>query len=461
MFRRGWRTPPQQAEYQNVSMDPDGSNLLIYVLLLFVLILTNAFFAMSEIAVISLNDAKIRKMAASGDKKARILVSLVEKPSDFLATIQVGVTLSGFLASAVAADTFAEYLVLAVERAGWPVPLALARIVSLVVITFLLSYFSLVLGELVPKRIAMKHYERIALAVAVPLRLIYKLEKPFVRMLSASTNAILRLWNIDPNQQTEEVTEEEIRMMIDVGEESGNIEQMEKDMINNIFEFDDRTVEEMMTHRTEIVAVEVGISLDEVVKIAMESGYSRIPVFEDDLDSIMGVLYVKELLRFVSENSHKDFDVSAYMRTPLYVPESTNGRTLLRQFQEKKLQMAVVVDEYGGTSGLVTMEDLLESIVGNIQDEYDDEEDDISQVSDNVFLVEGLTPIEDVLKFFDMQIAEEDDYDTIGGYLVSRLGYIPSEKDHPSVTINGFKFTVLRMDERRVAKIEVVRAEVV
>ena len=450
--------PPKSKTPKNVSMDPDGSSLLIYMLLLLVLILTNAFFAMSEIAVISLNDAKLRKMAATGHKKARILAALVEKPSDFLATIQVGVTLSGFLASAVAADTFAEYLVFAVERAGWPIPPALARIVSLIVITFLLSYFSLVLGELVPKRIAMKHYERIALAVAVPLRLIYRLEKPFVAMLSASTNAILRLWSIDPNQQAEEITEEEIRMMIDVGEESGNIEQTEKDMINNIFEFDDRTVEEMMTHRTEIVAVETGVSLEEVVTIAMESGYSRIPVFEENLDSILGVLYVKELLRFVSGNG-KNFDVSAYMRTPLYVPESTNGQTLLRQFQEKKLQMAVVVDEYGGTSGLVTMEDLLESIVGNIQDEYDDEEEDISPLGEGTFLVDGLTPIEDVLKYFEIQMVDEDDYDTIGGYVVSRLGYIPSEKDHPSVTFGGLKFTVLRMDERRVAKLEVTRAD--
>jgi putative hemolysin len=434
-------------------MDPD-SNLYIYIILLFVLIMINAFFAMSEIAIVSLNDSKIRKMAAQGNKKAGILVELIEKPSDFLATIQVGVTLSGFLASAVAADTFVEYIVQAVAASGFAVSLVVVRIISLILITFLLSYFTLVLGELVPKRIAMRYFEKIALAVAKPLRVIYKFEKPFVLLLSASTNGILRLFGIDPNQQSEEITEEEIRMMIDVGEESGNIEQSDKDMINNIFEFDDRSVDEMMSHRTEITAVEVGTPLSGVVKIAMESGYSRIPVYEDDLDTIIGILYVKDLLGFVNAQGSGSFDITTHMRAPLYVPESTNGKTLLKEFKEKKLQMAIVVDEYGGTSGLVTMEDLIESIVGNIQDEYDDEEDDIAPLADNRFMIDGLTPLDDVTKFFNIEIAEEDEFDTIGGYIVNRLGYIPDEEEYPSVSVGDIVFTVREMDERRVSKIE-------
>lgn len=438
-------------------MDPDG-NLYIYILLLIFLIFTNAFFAMSEIAIITLNDNKVRRMAAGGDKRAAILVKLIDRPSDFLATIQVGVTLSGFLASAVAADTFTEYIILAVQRAQWAVSIPVVRIVSLVVITFILSYFTLVLGELVPKRVAMKHYEKIALRVAVPLKYIYALEKPFVSLLSASTNAVLRLFGIDPNAPAEEVTEEEIRMMIDVGEESGNIEQSEKDMINNIFEFDDRSVEDMMTHRTEIIAVEVGTPLLEIVDTAMESGYSRIPVYEDDLDSIVGILYVKDLLLFIAADVDNDtFDVTKFMHPPLYVPESTNGDTLLSEFKEKKLHMAIVVDEYGGTSGLVTMEDLIESIVGNIQDEYDDEEEEISLLDDNRYMIDGLTPLEDVCKFFDIHIEDEDDFDTIGGYVVNRLGYIPEEDECPAVTVGGVVFTVRTMEERRVDKIEAER----
>jgi putative hemolysin len=215
-----------------------------------------------------------------------------------------------------------------VERAGWAIPLTVVNVVSLVVITFLLSFFTLVFGELVPKRLAMKHYESLALAVARPLKLLYKLERPFVALLSASTNLVLRPFGIGSSQQPEEVTEEELRMMLDVGEESGNIEQIEKDMINNIFEFDDRKVEEMMTHRTEITAVEVGTSLEEIVREAIESGVSRIPVFEDDLDSIVGILHVKDLLEFVAADKHDGFDVTRYMRAPMYVPESTTCQAL-------------------------------------------------------------------------------------------------------------------------------------
>ncbi|MDL2233060.1 hemolysin family protein [Ruminococcaceae bacterium OttesenSCG-928-L11] len=437
-------------------MDPD-SNITVYILLLFVLILINAFFAMSEIAIITLNDSKVRKQAAAGSRKAKLLVGMLDKPSDFLATIQVGVTLSGFMASAVAADTFTEHLVAAVRNAGWAVNLVAVRVVALIGITFILSYFTLVLGELVPKRLAMKYYEKIAFAVAPALNLIYKLEKPFVKLLSVSTNGMLRLFGIDPNQQSEEVTEEEIRMMIDVGEESGHIEQSDKDMINNIFEFDDRTVEEMMTHRTEVTAIEVGTSLEETVRIVKESGHSRIPVYKDDLDTIVGILYVKDLLSFIGANADGDFDITRYMRTALYVPESTNGKTLLREFKETKIQLAVVVDEYGGTSGIVTMEDLIESIVGNIQDEYDDEEEEISVIADNRYIIDGLTPMDSVMKFFDLEIAEEDDFDTIGGYVVNRLGYIPDEEEYPTVSVGEVVFTVRSMDERRIAKLEAER----
>jgi len=440
-------------------MDPDGSNgsIYLYIVLLFGLVLINAFFAMSEIAIVSLNDSKIRKMAAQGDKKAKILVSLIEKPSDFLATIQVGVTLSGFMASAVAADTFVEYVFIAAEKMGITASPTVIRLVSLVGITILLSYFTLVFGELVPKRIAMRYYENIALAVASPLRLIYKFERLFVIVLSASTNGVLKLFGIDPNQQAEEITEEEIRMMIDVGEENGNIEQSDKDMINNIFEFDDRTVEELMSHRTEITAIDIDSSLEEAVKIAIESGYSRIPVFEEDLDSIVGILYVKDLLSYVNEGQSKGFKVSEHMRTPLYVPESTNGKILLKEFKAKKVQMAIVIDEYGGTSGLVTMEDLIESIMGDIQDEYDEEEEEISTIDENNYSVDGLTPLEDVIKFFSLQIGEEDEFDTIGGYIVNQLGHIPEDDEFPSVDTGDFVFTVREMLDRRVAKIDVVR----
>lgn len=437
-------------------MDPDG-NLFQNILLLFFLILFNAFFAMSEIAIISLNDNKIKKMAQDGDKKASRILRLTEDPSRFLATIQVGVTLSGFLASAVAASTFADYIVYAMRNI--PVTSATVHGVSVVVITIILSYFTLVLGELVPKRAAMQNYEKISFAVAPALSLFAAAGRPFVTFLSASANAVLRLFGIDPNHTPEEVTEEEIRMMIDVGGEHGSIEESEKEMLNNIFEFDDRTVDEMMAHRTEITAIEMGTPLEKIVETALSSGYSRIPVFEDDLDSIVGILYVKDLLALISSDADDaQFSLKNYMREPLYVLESNTCMAVLGEFKTKKIQMAIVVDEYGGTSGLVTMEDLLESIVGNIQDEYDDEEEEIFILGENRFLVDGLTPLEDVEKYFGLSFADEE-FDTIGGYIVDQLGRIPSDNEHPGVIIGGYQFIVSEMDERRVAKLEVERMD--
>lgn len=439
--------------------EPDSS-IFASILLLLVLVLCNAFFAMSEIAIISLNDNKIKRMAQEGDKKAKIIARLTAEPSKFLATIQVGVTLSGFLASAVAADTFAEYIVQAFQNA--PISPATVRGISIFVITILLSYITLVFGELVPKRVAMQNYEKISFAIVRVVSFVSTIGKPFVALLSASTNGVLRLMGIDPNAKPEEVTEEEIRMMIDVGGESGTIEPSEKDMLNNVFEFDDRTAEEMMTHRTEITALELGTPLEEVIRLALESGYSRIPVFKDDIDSIVGILYVKDLLALIPRLQESEFELAQYMRAPLYALESTASTTLLSEFKEKKIQMAIVVDEYGGTSGLVSMEDLLESIVGNIQDEYDDEEEDISECGDGRYLVDALAPLEDVLKFFSLRFEDADDYDTIGGYIINELGYIPAEGSNPSVMLGDVRFTVQEMDERRIAKLyaEIVPAAV-
>ncbi|PWL72873.1 MAG: HlyC/CorC family transporter [Clostridiales bacterium] len=435
-------------------MDPDGGNIWFYIVLLVVLILINAFFAMSEIAVISLNDAKIKRMAEAGNKKAKVLADMVGQPSRFLATIQVGVTLSGLLASAVAADTFAEYIVAAFEGTG--INLGLVHGISLVVITIVLSFFTLIFGELVPKRLAMNSAESISFAIARPLRVIYLFERPFVSLLSVTTNGVLRLFGVSPEQKSEQVTEEEIRMMIDVGNENGSIEQADREMINNIFEFDDRTAEEIMTHRTEMTVLPLDASLADCIHTAVDTGYSRIPVYEEDLDDIVGILYIKDLLDLVLENPDVNFKLADHIRPALYVPERGHCDELFRELQRKKVQMAVVVDEYGGTSGLVTMEDLLESIVGNIQDEYDEEEDEYAQISDTVYELNGLMQIEDVEKIFHIHFPEEGDYDTLGGYIVEELGYIPSEGDTPSVTVGDVVFTVVAVEERH---IDLVRAE--
>lgn len=251
-------------------------------------------------------------------------------------------------------------------------------------------------------------------------------------------------------------TEDEIRMLVDEGGKRGGIDQSEKEMIHNIFEFDDRTVDTMMAHRTEIVSIDLDTPLQEIIETALKSGYSRIPVCENDLDSIAGILYVKDLLALIGSDADKEsFTLKNYMREPLYVLESNSCMDVLSEFKAQKIQIAIVVDEYGGTSGLVTMEDLLETIVGNIQDEYDDEDEEIFELGENRYLVDGLTSLEDVDKYFGLKLSEDEEFDTIGGYVVHRLGRIPALDEHPSVEVGGYRFIVSEMDERHVARLEI------
>lgn len=281
-------------------MDDAGpASIILKLFLLFILILINAFFAMSEIAIISLNDAKMEKMAEDGDKKAKQVLKLTKNSSNFLSTIQIGVTLAGFLTSAVAAQNFAVMLTDALAKTSVVkvIPVGAISVISTILITLIMSYFSLVLGELAPKKFAMQKSEKISFAVTPILLGFSKLTKPFVKLLSASTNLIVRMFGLDPNADEETVTEEEIRMMVDVGQEKGVIEDSQKEMINNVFEFDDIDVADIMTHRTDMECVDVEDSLQDVVKTSMEHGYSRIPVYEEDPDNVVGIIYIKDLLK--------------------------------------------------------------------------------------------------------------------------------------------------------------------
>ena len=425
-------------------------NLFWYILLLLVLIGINAFFASGEIAVVALNDQKLKKMADDGDKKAKILLRFTQTPSSFLATIQVGVTLSGFISSALAADTFADSLVSVLSFL--PVSAGVLRAVSLFLITLILSFLSLIFGELVPKRIAMQTPERVAYFSASILLVVYRAMKPVVWLLSKTTNGVVRLFGIDPSRVPEGVTEEEIRMMVDVGNEKGVIEESQKDMINNVFEFDDRDAAEVMTHRTEIMAVDIEAKISDIVYIAINEGFSRIPVYREDIDNIVGVLYVKDLLCLVGCNQSGDFKIEDFIREALYIPETCKCKEIFKLLTAKKMHMAIVVDEYGGTAGLVTMEDLLESIVGNIQDEYDDEEEEVTQIGEGRFTIDGAASLEEVEKLLDIRI-EESDYDTLGGLITGILGRIPSEEEHPQITLENVSFTVTLVEDRRIAKV--------
>ena len=434
-------------------MDDPGS-IILKLLLLFVLVIINAFFAMSEIAIISLNDNVVDKQAEDGNKKAKKVKKLTENPSNFLSTIQIGVTLAGFLTSASASSSFAAGLTEKLIALGTPIPANVINGISVVLITVIMSYFSLVFGELAPKRMAMQKPEKIAYSVVGILLVVKTITAPFVKVLSASTNLIVRLCGFDPNANEESVTEEEIRMMVDVGQEKGVIEDIQKEMIDNIFDFDDIDVSDIMTHRTDMFAVEDTDSLEQVVSISIEHGYSRIPVFHEDPDNIIGIVYIKDLLKYISSSLPKDKGPKDVMREAYYVPFSKSCGALFNEMCEKHMQMAVVVDEYGGTAGIVTMEDLLEAIVGNIQDEYDNEDEEIVEVSENVFTIDGTAYIEEVNELVG-DIIPEGDYDTLGGFLISRLGYLPKDGDMTEVEFENLKFTILNVEDRRIGKIRV------
>ena len=410
--------------------DADPGNIILKLVLLFVLTMLNAFFAMSEIAIISLNDTKIDKLAEEGHKKARQVKKLTENSSNFLSTIQIGVTLAGFLTSATAAQSFATMLTDAIAGTAIAnvVPLGVISGVSTVLITLVTSYFSLVLGELAPKKIAMQKPEKVSFAVVPILLFINKICLPFVKLLSVSTNGVVRLCGMDPNADEEPVTEEEIRMMVDVGQEKGVIEDVQKEMINNIFEFDDIDVADIMTHRTDMACVDIEDSLSEVLTLSIKEGYSRIPVYEEDPDNVVGIVYIKDLLKYVGASLPKSKGIKDFMREAYFV--------------------------YGGTAGLVTLEDIVEAIVGNIQDEYDNEDEEISKINETTFTMDGVTDLEEVEEQLNIEFPDGD-YDTLGGFIISRLGFLPKDGDMNAVEYAGVRFTVLNVEERRIGKVKV------
>ena len=437
-------------------MGTDPGSIIIKIVTLFALIFVNAFFSMSEMAIVTLNDNKIDKQASEGNKKAKQIQKLTENTSSFLSTIQIGVTLAGFLTSATAAQSFAEMLsnVIAKTSIVNVIPVGVISGFSTVVITLIMSYFSLVFGELVPKKIAMNKPEKMAFMAAPILVFVAKVTRPVVKFLALSTNGVLRLIGIDPHADEEVVTEEEIRMMVDVGGEKGVIEDAQIEMINNIFEFDDIDVADIMTHRTDMVCIDDDEPLSEAVKLSIENGFSRIPVYEEDPDDIIGIVYIKDFLKYVGTNLPKTKTVKDMMRPAYYVPETKRCGELFTEMTEKRVQMAVVIDEYGGTAGIVTLEDLLESIVGNIQDEYDQEDEEISIINDTVFEVDGITDIEEVEEHIGKTFPDGD-YDTIGGYIISVLGFLPQDGEMNEVTFENVKFTVLNVEERRIGKVKV------
>lgn len=425
--------------------------MLGQILILVILILLNAFFAASEIAFISLNDAKIEKQAKEGNKKAKQIEKMLRSPSKFLATIQIGITLAGFLSSAFASDAFAEKIAPMLYEMLPFISISVWKSISIILITIVLSFFTLIFGELVPKRLAMKNYEKISFATIGIIRTISIITAPFVKLLTLVTNTVSKIFGVGETDE-ESVTEEEIKMMIDQGEEKGTIKEEEKELINNVFEFNDITVSEIMRHRTEIFAVDINISNEELLKELSkeEYRYSRIPVYDETIDEIKGILYVKDVLKNIKKSNLK---VKNVVKDVYFVSQNRLINEVFKELQKSKKQMAIVLDEYGGTAGLVTMEDILEELVGDIYDEYDKEEKDYEKIDETTYMLSGNMPIYDVNKLINAEIPEGD-YDTLSGFLQEELGRIPDEKEKPIIETKNVTYKIEKYKDRRILKVK-------
>ena len=427
--------------------------MLTQIIVLIILILLNAYFAATEIAFISLNDSKVERNAKDGNKKAKQILKMLKSPSKFLATIQIGITFAGFLSSAFASDAFADRLapILNSWMPFWGVEVWQG--ISIVIITIILSFFTLVFGELVPKRLAMKYYEKIAYATIGVIRSISVITAPFVKLLTFSTNMVSKIFGVGEAEE-EVVTEEEIKMMIDEGEEKGTIEKGERVLLNNVFEFNDIIVSEIMTPRTDMYAIDINDDIKNWLDEVDEYKYSRIPVYDESVDDIKGILFVKDILKPLKDN--EEIDIKRLMREPYFVPESKDIDELFREMQQNKVQMAIVIDEYGGTAGLITMEDIIEELVGNIFDEYDDEEVDVKKIDDNTYILDGTLTSYELKKIFDVELPEGD-YETLSGYLLEKLGRIPDEDEHPVIEDVKLTYKVEEMEDKRIKSVKVCR----
>lgn len=436
----------------------DGDSILWQLLLQLILIFLNAIFACAEIAVISMNDSKLARLAAANDKRAVKLVKLTEQPSRFLATIQVGITLAGFLGSAFAANNFSDKLVNWIAHFNTKIPLTTLDTISVIVITIVLSFFTLVLGELVPKRIAMKNAEKLALAMSGLIYLISRVFFPIVTLLTVSTNGLLKVIGIDPYAEDDKITEEEIRMMVDEGSEKGAINDNEKELIQRVFEFDDKTAADVMTHRTEVSLLWLEESDEQWENTIFESRHTIYPVCGESTDNIIGILNTKDYFRLKDRSREKVMKDA--VKPAYFVPETVRADLLFLNMKNNKNHFAIVLDEYGGMNGIITMNDLLEQLVGNLDDDASTPEEPppIERIDSNTWKIQGTTPLDLVSEQLGVQLPEKD-YDTFGGFVFGLLGSIPEDGSTPELEEYGLHIKVTEIRDHRLIKAIVCRTK--
>lgn len=428
-------------------MDP----LIWQLILQLVLILINAFFASAEIAVVSLNASKLKADAEEGDKRAAKLLRLLEAPTAFLSTIQIAITLAGLLGSAFAATNFADRLTnfLVLDRGFTAIPAQSLNALIVILITLVLGYFTLVLGELVPKRIAMQKPMQIARVAAPVVSTLAVLMRPVIWFLSISVTGVLRLFGLKNQARSDIVTEEDIRMMLDESEEEGLIESAEGEMIDNVFEFNNIQIYDVMTHRVDVELINVEDSREEITELIRTTGFSRFPVYEEDQDNIIGVLYVKDFFL------NQDTPLRELLKEPIFVPDSMICDDLFRKLQQEHTHFAIVTDEYGSFLGIITMEDLIEEIVGNIYDEYDKKKDYIIPNPDGSWTISGRAELKDVEKVLDIELPEREEFNTLSGLILNETEEIPKEGDQFEITVDGLRIQVLKVVDRRIEETRV------
>lgn len=423
--------------------------MLGQIILQIVLIALNAAFACAEIAVISINDTRLEKLAASGNKKAVKLKKLTSQPARFLATIQVAITLSGFIGAAFAADNFSEHLTALIMKTGVDLPENVLRAVSVVAITLLLAYITLVFSELVPKRLAMKYSEKLALGLAGAIRFTQIVFAPLVWLLNLSTNAVLRLFGVDPNKEEDTVTEEEIMMMSDAGAEKGTIDEDENRIIKNVFAFDDTTAEQVCTHRTDVNVLWSSDPVEVWEETIHRTRHSIFPICGESVDNVIGILNAKDYFRL--DDKSLDNIMANAVREPYFVHETMKADALFAQMKKKGADhFAVVVDEYGGMTGIVTVTDLVEQLVGEFDDDETGEtEAEFEQIADDQWLIPGIMPLSDVCEELGV-VLPADKFDTFGGYVIAGLGEIPKDGSKTYLECDGLRIDVLEIHHHRV-----------
>ena len=426
----------------------EGS-LLLQTVIIIILTGINAFFSSAEMAIVSLNKNKLKILIEEGNKKAILLDNLLKEPSKFLSTIQVGITLASFFASASAATGLSQYL----SNTLKPLNIPYSNQISMILITFILSYITLVFGELIPKRIALRNSENIGLSSVGVIVFISRIFSPFVKFLTFSTNLVLTVLRMKEDNIEEKVSKEELRSLVEVGKEHGVINETEQEMIENIIEFDEKIAREIMIPRTKVFLIDKNISIHELFENKEIGKYSRIPVYENEADNIIGILLTKDLMMEAYKKGFDNIKVSDLVQEAYFVPETKNVNNLFNEMQLEKKHIAILIDEYGGFSGIVTLEDLIEEVMGNIDDEFDDEDLSIHQISKNKYLVSGEISLNDLNDNFHFEL-ESKYYDTLSGILIENLGYIPEDNENiEPITINGVIFKPQRVRNKKIEKI--------